>query len=33
MFNIVSQNYYYSSKIILIFIALNRERTFMINDK
>jgi hypothetical protein len=29
----VPQNYYCSSKSILIFIALNRARTFMINDK
>jgi hypothetical protein len=32
-FNIVPQNYYYSSKRILIFIVLNCARTFMINDK
>jgi hypothetical protein len=31
-FNIVYQNYYYSNKTILIFIALNPERTVMLND-
>jgi hypothetical protein len=32
-FNIVPQIYYYSNKRILIFIALNRARKFMINGK